>query len=108
MADHDYVSDKFDGHYKPLGVTLPSENGYVADIAVSDDYDWGFLPSEVGASATTKLCDYYYQSAGNRVAQRGGRWNNGSNAGPFCWALNNTSSNRYRDLGARLLYVGGV
>ena len=107
VADHDYVSNKFDGHYKPLGITLPSENGYIADIAVSDDYDWGFLPSEVGASATTKLCDYYYQSTGNRVALRGGGWYHGSNAGPFFWSLDIASSVRDRRFGTRLLYVGG-
>ncbi|HBF80914.1 MAG TPA: hypothetical protein DD420_13600, partial [Streptomyces sp.] len=105
VADHDYVSNKFDGHYKPLGITLPSEDGYVADIAVSDDYDWGFLPSEVGASATTKLCDYYCQNTGNRAARRGGYWHGGSFAGPFYWLLYSTSSYRYQYLGARLLYV---
>ncbi len=107
VADHDYVSNKYDGHYKPLGITLPSENGYVADIAVSDDYDWGFLPSAVGGSATTKLCDYYYQGAGNRVALRGGYWTSSSWAGPFVWDLGGPSSYRDRRLGARLLYVGG-
>ncbi len=107
VADHDYVSDKFDGHYKPLGITLPSENGFVADIAVSDDYDWGFLPSEVGASAPTKLCDFYTQHTGNQVAQRGGCWSDGSAAGPFYWKLNFMSSTRGRSVGARLLYVGG-
>ena len=107
VADHDYVSDKFDGHYKPLGITLPSENGYVADIAVSDDYDWGFLPSEIGATESTGLCDYFYQSAGDRVAVRGGRWNHGSLAGPFTWYVNNSASNRARNHGARLLFVGG-
>jgi hypothetical protein len=66
------------------------------------------LPSEVGASATTKLCDYYYQSTGNRAAQRSGHWSNGSYAGPFYWALNYASSYRHRYVGARLLYVGGV
>jgi hypothetical protein len=108
VADHDYVSNKFDGHYKPLGITLPSEDGYVADIAVSDDYDWGFLPSEVGASATTKLCDYYYQNIGNRVARRSGNWSNGSNAGPFRWDVSLSASGRSRYYGARLLYVGAI
>ncbi len=107
VADHDYVSNKFDGHYKPLGITLPSENGYVADIAVSDDYDWGFLTSEIGATASTGLCDYFYQSAGDRVAVRGGVWNVGSFAGPFYWSVNYSASYRHRSRGARLLYVGG-
>ena len=107
VADHDYVSDKFDGHYESLGFTMPNANGYVSDIGVTDKFDWGFLPSKIGASATTKLCDYYYQSTGNRVALRGGAWDYGSNAGPFCWYLDNASYARGGIVGARLLYVGG-
>jgi hypothetical protein len=107
VADHDYVSNKFDGHYESLGITMPSESGYIADIAVSDDYDWGFLPSAVGGSATTKLCDYYQQDLGNRVAMRGGEWNAGARAGPFYWHVGSAASFQYRSGGARLLYVGG-
>jgi formylglycine-generating enzyme required for sulfatase activity len=107
VADHDYVSDKFDGHYESLGFTMPNVNGYMSDIGVTDNFDWGFLPSEVGASATTKLCDYYSQGTGNRAARRGGGWVDGSDAGPFSWHLYNSSSYRDRYVGARLLYVGG-
>lgn len=107
VADHDYVSSKYDGHYKPLGITLPSEAGYIADIAVSDDYDWGFLPSKIGATASTGLCDRFYQSEGDRVAMRCGFWSNGSLAGPFCWHVNASASYRNRARGARLLFVGG-
>lgn len=107
VADHDYQSDLFGPPYEDAGVTLPAENGYAADIAVAGAFDYGFLPSAVGASATTKLCDYYYQSLGNRIARRGGCWGNGSDAGPFCWYLSSASSYRGRSVGARLLYVGG-
>jgi hypothetical protein len=107
VADHDYVSDKFDGHYKPLGITLPSEDGYIADIAVSDDYDWGFLPSKIGASASTGLCDYFYHSEGDRVASRGGYCSAGSVAGPFYWTISRSALSRGQYYGARLLFVGG-
>lgn len=106
IADHGFQSDLFAAPYASMGVTLPNVNGYASDIHVTPEHDYCFLPSEVGASATTKLCDYYFQSTGNRAALRGGRWNTGSNAGPFYWILNNASSARYRNLGARLLYVG--
>ena len=107
VADHDYVSDKFDGHYTSLGITLPNQDGYIADIAVSDDYDWGFLPSEMCATASTGLCDQFYPSAGNMAALRSGSWAGGSYAGPFLWYTNKSASNRARDRGARLLYVRG-
>ena len=108
IADHGFQSDLFAAPYASMGVTLPNVNGYASDIHVTPEHDYCFLPSEVGASATTKLCDYYYQNTGNRAAQRGGGWGNGSDAGPFCWLLSGTSSYRGRYVGARLLYVGGV
>ena len=36
------------------------------------------------------------------VAHVGGNWNNGGNAGPWYWNLNNTSSNANVNIGARL------
>jgi len=107
VADHDYVSDKFDGHYKPLGITLPSVGGFIADIAVSDDYDWGFLPSKTGATASTGLCDRFYHNPGDRVATRGGFWGSGLAAGPFYWSIYSAASHREHNRGARLLYVRG-
>jgi hypothetical protein len=107
VADHDYVSDKFDGHYESLGFTMPNVNGYVSDIGVTDKFDWGFLPSAVGGSDSTKLCDHYYQNTGDTVAARGGSWSVGSSAGPFGWAVNYSASRRDRLRGARLLYVRG-
>jgi hypothetical protein len=107
VADHDYVSNKFDGHYKPLGITLPSEDGYIADIAVSDDYDWGFLPSKLGATSSTGLCDQFYQSEGDRAVLRSGSWSYGVRAGPFYLDVHDSASTPHRHRGARLLYVGG-
>ena len=107
IADHGFQSDLFAAPYADSGLALPAENGYVADVAINAAMDYGFLPSAVGASATTKLCDYYYQSTGNRIALRGGAWHKGSDAGPFGWSVYDASSSRNRSVGARLLYVGG-
>lgn len=35
-------------------------------------------------------------------AMRSGNWNNGSNAGPFNWNVNNSASNRNRNRGTHL------
>jgi len=109
VADHDYVSDKFDGHYKPLGITMPSHDGWIADIAVSDDYDWGFLPSKTGATSSTGLCDFYYQTVSEegKAAMRSGAWYDGSRAGPFFWRVSIPPSSTARQPGTRLLYVRG-
>lgn len=40
------------------------------------------------------------------TALLGGNWNNGDNAGPFNWNLNNAASNVNRNNGARLAFVG--
>ena len=39
----------------------------------------------------------------NSVAKLGSNWNNGSNAGSFYWNVNNTSSNRNRNISGQLL-----
>ena len=38
-----------------------------------------------------------------KLAQFGGNWNNGANAGLFFWNLNNTSSNANVTIGGRLV-----
>lgn len=99
VADYNFISNKFDGHYKLLGVTLSNTGGYVEDWA---DFKYGFLPSKVG---TNKIGDYYYQASGARVARLGGYWNLDSDAGAGCWLLSTSSAYRSRGLGARLLYL---
>ena len=39
------------------------------------------------------------------VALLGGKWNNGSNCSPFYLNVNNTSSNRNRNISGQLQYV---
>ena len=108
IADHGFQSDLFAAPYTDSGVTVPNVSGYVADI--SPELDWGFMPSTIGspASATARLCDYYYNPAStvNRAAQRGGGWNNGLDAGPYLWNVAYASSARRRDVGARLAFLG--
>lgn len=41
------------------------------------------------------------------VTKLGSNWNNGSNAGSFNWNVNNTSSNRNRNISGHLLNAQG-
>lgn len=111
VADHGYQSDLFGPPYAKLG-PVPNVSGYIADIAPTPEHDYHFLPSQVGspAGANSRLCDYYYNpgAAANRAALRGGTWTSGSTAGPRVLALILSAGDRYRTLGARLLYVGGA
>jgi hypothetical protein len=61
----------------------------------------GFFPASVGAGSSTKITDYYYQAAGNRVVRLGGTADAGSAAGAF-WLSTNDSS------GTSLAYIGSV
>jgi hypothetical protein len=108
VADHGFASDTFVSPYVDSKLTVPSTDGYESDIVTENTVpsDYGFLPSATAGSSSTKLCDYYYHAAGNRIAMAGGFWAHGSSAGAFYWALTYASSYSYRYIGARLLYIG--
>ena len=105
VADHSFASDTFTSPYTYLNGTLATTNGYAKDILFNSSIDCGFLPTVVGGSEDSYLCDYYWQNTGNRVALLGGYWYHGSSAGALCWRLASVSSTRDRTIGARLLYV---
>ena len=88
-------------NYTALGVTLGAVDGYQATLAQISS---GFLPLTVGATATTKITDYYYQAAGWRVALFGASAVDGSSAGAFVRSLNGGSGGLNRDVGGRLCF----
>ena len=109
--DFNYAESKRTDNYENIGFALPSENGYVSAMGYSTNYDWLFLPSEVKGNSSLPVGDYYYQNNtwdGYRIARLGGTWDNGSNAGGFCWTLHNGVGNRIRNIGGRLVYVPTV
>ena len=109
--DFNYAESKKTDNYENIGFALPSENGYVSAMGYSTKYDWLFLPSEVKGNSSLPVGDYYYQNNtwnGYRIAQLGGGWTYGSNAGGFCWYLADGVGTRYRSIGGRLVYVPTV
>ena len=109
--DFNYSESKRTYNYENIGFALPSENGYVSAMGYSTNYDWLFLPSEVKGNSSLPVGDYYYQNNtwdGYRIARLGGAWLNGSDAGGFCWALNDGVGYRGRSVGGRLVYVPTV
>jgi hypothetical protein len=105
VADHSFASDTFTDPYVPVGVTLPSSNGYGSDIVLNDILDAAFLTNAVAGSSSSGLYDYYYQNTGNRVAPVGGTWSYSAIAGALCWNLIASSGNSARALGARSLLL---
>jgi hypothetical protein len=104
-ADHDFSSDTFTHPYVDTGLTLPSSNGYISNLAYTTSFDWGFLPSATSGDSTHYLCDYYYQVTGDRAALLGGGWHLGANAGAFRWGLGSAASIVDRTFGARLAFT---
>lgn len=108
IADHDFASDTFVHPYADTGLTLAATNGYPTALANVPALDYSFLPSAVNGtgSATKYLCDYYYQTVGNKTVRFGGQMNAGDFAGAFGWRLDTASNLVARDLGARLARSG--
>lgn len=109
--DFNYAESKNIDNYENIGFALPSENGYISAMGYSTKYDWLFLPSEVKGNSSLPVGDYYYQNNtwnGYRIALLGGHWNNGSDAGGFCWRLDSGVGSRSRSIGGRLVYVPTV
>lgn len=60
--DYAYAESKKDGNYKPIGFTLPYDNGssYIKYFGYSENYDWIFLPSKMGGNSSTPVGDSLY------------------------------------------------
>jgi len=107
IADHDFADDTTTG-YTNAGFTLAKASGYVSAFGYASGFDWLFLPSAVAGSDSNPVGDYFYQNnaaSGFLVALLGGNWNNSSNTSGCYWNLNNTSSNRNRNISAHSLHV---
>ena len=94
-----HFADDTSTNYTSLGSAMPASNGYPTN---HQDIDHAWLPASVGGSSTTYWTDYYYQSSGWRVARFGGSADGGATAGAFYWHLSAASSDRARNIGARL------
>ena len=75
-----FADDVFSGDYVNAGITMANANGWQNTL---EQVGTGFFPASVGAGSSTKITDYYYQSAGNRVVVLGGDADDGSGAGAF-------------------------
>lgn len=107
-SDFSFAESKNSGNYEPAGFTVTNANGYISAMGYSTACDWLFIASECLGNSSLPVGDYTYITVnlnGYRIARLGGSWSSGSDAGGFCWALNNGVGSRYRDLGGRLVYI---
>lgn len=107
IADNNFADDISNGAYKEALVTPSLVPGYISAFCYCEEFDWLFLAGEVLGNSALPVGDYFYQATGSgwRVGGLGGRWDDGANAGAFCWYLYYASSHRDRDVGGRLVYV---
>lgn len=95
--------------YHPVGFTLAKANGYVNAMGYGlEEYDWLFMPSEVGGSSALPVGDYLYVIPNlnlYRIARLGGGWNARSNGGGFYWACSDGANGRGQNAGGRLVYI---
>ena len=106
--DKSFEESKKTGNYIEVGFTAAMANDYVKAFGYDPDFDWLFIPSEVGGNSSVPVGDYYWQNAGSsgyHVAELGAHWLCGLQAGGFCWVVSNAPSSRIRDIGGRLAYV---
>lgn len=107
-SDFSFAESKNSGNYEPAGFTVTNANGYISAMGYSTACDWLFIASECLGNSSLPVGDYTYVTVnlnGYRIARLGGGWNDGGNAGGFCWALNSGVGTRYRNFGGRLVYI---
>lgn len=110
-SDFNYAEGKNTDNYEGAGFTVTKANGYISAMGYSTKYDWLFMASECLGNSSLPVGDYTYITEnlnGYRIARLGGAWTVGSNAGGFCWSLNDSVGNRVRYIGGRLVYVPTV
>lgn len=106
--DFNFADSKNNDNYIGAGFTITNANGFVSAMGYSSNCDWLFIASESLGNSSLPVGDYTFGSQnlnGYRIAQLGGRWDDGSSVGAFY--LNSYSGNniRNRTLSGRLLYV---
>jgi hypothetical protein len=96
-----YVDDTSGSGYTDTTFTQPASNGFISKIHPSDK---GLLVREAAGSATTFMCDQYFQSTGWRVVRAGGSVPTGDTAGFAALLANDSASSRNSAAGSRVCF----
>ena len=106
--DFNFAENKNSDNYEAAGFTVAAKAGYISAMGYSTKCDWLFMASECLGNSALPVGDYTYITEllnGYRIARLGGYWDNGVNAGPFCWSLCDGVGHRSRYIGGRLVYI---
>ena len=98
-----YASNLFASPYEVLSYANGNTSGYTEKLGFDTGHPYAQFPITIGGNSLTYYSDYYYCSAGNRIAFLGGGGTSGANAGAFYWYLSYASSYTYLSIGGRLV-----
>ncbi len=99
-----YISDKFDGCYQPIGYTIPSVNDWASKLGYNENYPLIGFPVAVGGSANTYIGDFYHQNGIDSQTPIVGGAMYSSNGQAGLWFWNSTKSSYTNiDFSARLI-----
>ena len=104
-TDPQYYGNEITENYLSTGITTPDSNDYPKDLIFSDSYSWALIPSKLGGSTSTYLCDYYYQASDLRILLVGGSWSYGDNAGFWFFYANWATSWSDSNVGGRSVFI---
>ena len=105
-TDPSKYADDTSTNYTSAGLSLPSNNGFIAALGNCAALPWAFIPTASGGSQTTYVPDRVNSHSGWCVLCVGGCYSStAGNCGLFFFIGSNDSSNAYSYIGARLLYV---
>lgn len=100
------MTDDTSEGYTALAFSAIKSSGYISAFGIDESMAEVFIPTALGGSTNLPVGDYFWNSnTGWRVTRLGGEWTYGSYCGAWYLYADNASSNRYRAVGGRLLYV---
>lgn len=105
--DQSSYADGTSTGYTSLGYTGATNwsSSYIKEMGYDASAPAYMLPIVGGGSSSTYYCDIVYSNTGWRIAQCGGGYTSGAEAGLFAQAVTNASSATDLAVGSRLLYI---
>ena len=103
LNKEDYTDSLDNIKYSRMYSTLPTTNGNIKSFQLGEYAD--MVPKTVGGSATTYMCDYYWQNSNLNALLVGGGVFHVSDAGLACFNGDHSVDYAYAHVGARGVFV---
>ena len=104
----DDVTSTQDANYEQIGFSVPTSSGtFPTRFGYDVNHSWVILPIATSSTenAGGPIGDKYWVTSGSRVADLGGYWSNGTNAGLCYWDLSSGSSRASASVGSRPMFI---